>query len=193
MSFRRPLLHISRQHYAALSRNAYFVHFVKAPNPHIRGSRSFLADNRSHMLLCAFQEAFLLKARTDDDSDCTRQRMWETSSEIRKRQRLRIPLLIGWAGRCPSRAIFFTVTGLILRKFAASSGVTKGSLSSVFTLLLQFELVLTFRQPHPGLHLEPERANAPFPSVLVCVRCRHRQLDHCVSQRCVPGDHADWN
>ena len=192
MSFRRPLLHISRQHYAALSRNAYFVHFVKAPNPHIRGSRSCLADNRSYILLCAFQEALLLKARTDDDSDCTRQRMWETSSEIRKRQRLRIPLPIGCAGRCPSRAIFFTVTGLILRKLAASSGVTKGSLSSV-VILLPFELVLTFRQPHPRLHLDLERANALFPSVPVRFRCRHRQLDHCSSRHCVPGDHAHLN
>jgi hypothetical protein len=34
------------------------------------------------------------------------------------------------AGSQPSRAIFFTVTGLIFKKFAASSGVTKGSLSS---------------------------------------------------------------
>ena len=65
--------------------------------------------------------------------------MWETSSEIRKRQRLRIPFPIGCAGRSPSRAIFFTVTGLILRKFAASSGVTNGSLSSAaFTVLLHF-------------------------------------------------------
>jgi hypothetical protein len=56
--------------------------------------------------------------------------MWETSSEIRKRQRLRTPLPIGWAGSHPSRAIFFTVTGLIFRKFAASSGVTNGSFSS---------------------------------------------------------------
>ena len=65
--------------------------------------------------------------------------MWETSSEIRKRQRLRRPFPIGCAGRSPSRAIFFTVTGLILRKFAASSGVTNGSLSSAaFTVLLHF-------------------------------------------------------
>ena len=139
MIFRWPFLHVSRQHYAALSRNADFVRFVKAPNPYIWSPRSSLADNGSDILLCAFQEAFLLKARTDDDSDCTRQRMWETSSEIRKRQRLRIPFPIGCAGRSPSRAIFFTVTGLILRKFAASSGVTNGSLSSAaFTVLLHF-------------------------------------------------------
>ncbi len=130
MSFRWPPLRISRQHYAALSHNAQFVRFIKAPNPRIRSSRSLFADNCSHVLLCAFQEAFLLKARTDDDSDCTRQRMWETSSEIRKRQRLRIPFPIACAGSHPSRAIFFTVTGLIFRKFAASSGVTNGSLSS---------------------------------------------------------------
>ena len=139
MIFRWPSFRISRQHYAALSRNAHLVRFVKAPNPDIRASRSLLADNRAHVLLCAFQEAFLLKARTDDGSDCTRQRMWETSSEIRNRQRLRSPFPIGCAGRSPSRAIFFTVTGLILRKFAASSGVTNGSLSSaVFTVLLHF-------------------------------------------------------
>jgi len=42
-------------------------------------------------------------------------------------------------GEVSSRAIFFTVTGLILRKFAASSGVTNGSLSSAtFTVLLHF-------------------------------------------------------
>jgi hypothetical protein len=56
--------------------------------------------------------------------------MCETSSEIRKRQRFLTPLPMGCAGSQPSRAIFFTVTGLIFKKFAASSGVTKGSLSS---------------------------------------------------------------
>ena len=168
MGLRRPFLHVSRQHYAALSRNAHLVRFVKAPNPYIRASRPFLADNGSDILLCAFQEALLLKARTDDDSDSTRQRMWETSSEIRKRQRLRRPLPIGCAGRYPSRAIFFTVTGLILRNRAASSGVTNGSLSSaVFTILLRFKPVLTLRRPHPGF--ASLRASVMSPSVPV--RC----------------------
>jgi len=139
MSFRWPTLRISRQHYAALSHNAHFVRFIKAPNPGIWSSRSLLTDDCSYVLLCAFQEAFLLKARTDDDSDCTRQRMCETSSEIRKRQRLRGPFPIEWARRSPSRAIFFTVTGLILRNVPASSGVINGSLSSSgFTVLLHF-------------------------------------------------------
>jgi len=95
VNFCRPFLCVSRQHYAALSRNAHFIHFVEAPNPDIWASRLFLADDRSHILLCALQEAFLLKTRTDDASDSTRQRMSEPTDSllnIRRKADSKLPL-----------------------------------------------------------------------------------------------------
>lgn len=146
MRFRGPFLYGSKNE-TFLSDDLKLIFDVHAPDPNVWAFAPFLSNHRSTFVLCAFQEAFLLKARTDDDSDCTRPRMWETSSEIRKRQRLRTPSPIECAGRCPSRAIFFTVTGLSLRKVAASSGVTNGSWSSAgFMMLLHLKAVLTLRQ-----------------------------------------------
>ena len=130
MCLRGPRLNSSKDE-AFLPDNSQTILEIDPPNPYVRPSIPFLSSDRSSVLLCAFQEAFLLKARTDDASEFTRELMCDASSEIRKRQRLRSPLPIGCAGRWPSRAIFFIVTGLIRRNLAASSGATNGSLSSV--------------------------------------------------------------
>jgi len=98
MIFRWPRFRISRNITLALSRNAHLVRFVKAPNPHI-GPRVLLLRTIVPTSCCVrFQEAFLLKARTDDDSDCTRQRMWEPASEIRKRHACEVRFLSGVRG-----------------------------------------------------------------------------------------------
>src|SRR5579883_1070071 len=131
MSFCWPLFDVSFKHYTALSRNACFVRFVEPPYPNIRAARSIFPNDCSNILLCAFQEAFLLKPRTDDNSEFTLRLRYDASSEMRKRQRLRIPIPIGCAGTRPVRAIFLMVIGLRRKKAAASSGVTKGSFSDL--------------------------------------------------------------
>ena len=76
---------------------------------------------------------------------------------------------MGCAGRHPSRAIFLTVTGLIFRKTAASSGVTNGSLASTgFTVSLHSpdESKVPIRLPLAALRAGVPLRNHPTPCAL---------------------------